>query len=120
MPVTTAKLVEPLPRIQLPAHEILEGTPDPGGQFTAYTADGRGSAGFWSCGTGRYEFYFDYDEFIYIVHGEMRVTDKATGATYALVDGDTAHFPSGVTTIWEITRPLTKYFVSIGGGESGS
>jgi len=112
MPVTVARLVEPLPAITLPQHEILEGAAAAGGQFTAESADRKASAGFWSCGVGRYEFYFGYDEFVYVVHGEVRVTELGAGATHVLGPGDTAHFPQGVTTIWEVTRPLTKYFVA--------
>lgn len=121
MPVTSAKLVEPLPSINLPQHEILEGQPGAGGQFTAESADRKACAGFWSCDVGRYEFYFGYDEFIYVVRGEVAVTElperdehgeRGPGATCVLGPGDTAHFPQGVTTIWEIRQPLTKYFVA--------
>lgn len=115
MTVTIAKLVEPLPRITLPDHEILDGTADAGGQFTARSADEEVTAGFWSCDVGRYEFLFDYDEFVYIIRGAMTVTVHGTGATHVLSDGDTAHFPQGVTTTWEITRPLLKYFVARAG-----
>lgn len=115
MTVTIGKLVEPLPRITLPPHEIKQGTGDAGGQFTAATADEFVTAGFWSCDVGRYEFAFDYDEFVYIIRGAMTVTVHGTGATHVLADGDTAHFPQGVTTTWEITRPLLKYFVARAG-----
>lgn len=112
MPVTVAKLVEPLPSITLPQHEILQGVPGAGGQFTARSADDNACAGFWSCGVGRYEFYFGYDEFVYVVRGEVTVIEVGSNARHVLGPGDTAHFPQGVTTIWEITRPLTKYFVA--------
>src|SRR5262245_30805458 len=112
MSVTVAKLVEPLPSISLPQHEILEGTPNAGGLFTASTADRVVTAGFWSCDVGRYEFYFDYDEFVYIIRGEVHVSEVGSPEVKVLAEGDTAHFPSGVTTIWTIKRPLTKYFVS--------
>jgi uncharacterized cupin superfamily protein len=112
MPVTVAKLVEPLPTITLPQAEILEGVPDAGGLFTAASADQKASAGFWSCDVGRYEFHFDYDEFVYVVRGEVTVTEVGSNATQTLGPGDTAHFPQGVTTIWTITRRLTKYFVA--------
>lgn len=112
MPVTVAKLVEPLPSIMLPQHEVLEGVPDAGGQFTAESADGNATAGFWSCDVGRYEFHFDYDEFVYLIRGEVRVTEAGSEASYLLREGDTAHFPQGVTTIWQVTRPMTKYFVA--------
>ena len=115
MPVTVARLVEPLPSITLPQHEILEGEPAAGGQFTAESADRNACAGFWSCGVGRYEFYFGYDEFVYVIRGEVAVTELGEGgpgATCVLGPGDTAHFPQGVTTIWEIRQPLLKYFVA--------
>ena len=112
MPVTTATLVEPLPSINLPDYEVLEGTPNAGGRFTAESADKKACAGFWSCDVGRYEFKFGYDEFVYVIRGEVAVTDLATNETCVLGPGDTAHFPQGVTTIWEIRRPLTKYFVA--------
>ena len=108
--VTTASLPADLPKITLPQHEILEGTPDARGLFTAESEDGGASAGFWACDVGRYEFVFDYDEFIYLIDGEMtvRLGDK----TWPMRAGDTAHFPQGVTVIWEVTRRVTKYFVA--------
>ena len=112
MPVTVSKHVEPLPAISLPQHEILEGTPDPGGVFTMRSADDVVTAGFWSCDVGRYQFHFDYDEFIYVIRGEVHVNEVGSTETHVLVEGDTAHFPAGVTTIWTIKRRLTKYFVA--------
>ena len=112
MPVTVAKLVEPLPSIVLPQHEILEGEPRAGGKFTAESADGNASAGFWFCDVGRYHFVFDYDEFVYVIRGEVIVSEVGSDTSYTLRAGDTAHFPQGVTTIWQITQPLTKYFVA--------
>jgi uncharacterized cupin superfamily protein len=108
--VTTASLPAELPRITLPQHEILEGTPDARGLFTAESEDGRATAGFWSCDVGRYEFVFDYDEFIYLIEGEMTVMHG--DQRWVVRAGDTAHFPQGVTVIWEVTRRVTKYFVA--------
>ncbi len=103
----------PLPSIELPAEEVLEGSPRARCLFTAQSADEGASAGFWSCEVGRYQFHFDYDEFVYIVEGELTVTDcRRGGPTRTLVAGDSAHFPQGCTTIWEVTRKLTKYFVA--------
>jgi uncharacterized cupin superfamily protein len=108
--VTTAALPAELPAITLPQHEILEGTPDARGLFTAESADGGATAGFWSCDVGRYEFVFDYDEFIYLIEGEMTVSHG--DRTWTMRAGDTAHFPQGITVIWQVTRRVTKYFVA--------
>jgi len=110
--VSTASRPPELPSITLPAHEILEGVPDARGQFTAESADGNCTAGFWACDVGRYEFVFDYDEFIYLIEGEVTVTQTGSDRTWTLRPGDTAHFPQGVTTVWQITRRMTKYFVA--------
>ena len=102
---------EPMPEITLPAHEILDGDPNASCLFTAQSAGRRATAGFWSCDVGRYEFYFDYDEFIYLIEGEVIVTQQ--GRSHTMRRGDTAHFPTGVTTIWEVTEKMTKYFVAV-------
>lgn len=94
----------------LPEEEILEGTPDARCLFTAESGDEGASAGFWSCEPGRYEFYFGYDEFVYLVEGELTVTQGSK--SFAMKPGDTAHFPQGCTTIWHVTKKMTKYFVA--------
>ena len=111
--VSVARLPTQLPSISLPEHEILEGTPDARAMFTAHSADDCASAGFWSCDVGRYEFVFDYDEFIYLIEGEVEVIEAAPSTKrYVLTAGDTAHFPQGITTIWQVNRRMTKYFVA--------
>lgn len=94
----------------MPEHEILEGEPDTRCLFTAQSADEGAVAGFWSCEPGRYEFEFDYDEFVYLIEGELTVTQG--DHSFSLKAGDTAHFPQGITTIWHVTRKMTKYFVA--------
>jgi uncharacterized cupin superfamily protein len=112
--VRVARLsAEAMPSISLPQHEILEGVPDARAVFTAESADQGACAGFWSCDVGRYEFAFDYDEFVYLIEGEVVVSEAAPSTrTYVLRAGDTAHFPQGITTIWQITQRITKYFVA--------
>jgi uncharacterized protein len=99
-----------LPEWPLPEHEILQGEPDCRCVFTAESEDEGASAGFWSCDAGRYEFYFDYDEFVYLVEGEMTVCQGEQ--RWPMRAGDTAHFPQGVTCVWEIQKRITKYFVA--------
>ena len=108
--ISRASLPSELPSITLPQHEILEGTPDARAMFTAHSADDGASAGFWSCDVGRYEFVFDYDEFIYLIAGEVEVSEGTT--SFVLRAGDTAHFPQGTTSIWQVRQRMTKYFVA--------
>ena len=99
-----------LPSMPLPQEEILEGVPDARCLFTAESEDEGASAGFWSCDVGCYEFYFGYDEFVYLVEGAVTVIQE--DRTFSMVPGDTAHFPQGCTTVWQVTRKMTKYFVA--------
>lgn len=113
--VTVSALADPLPAttsIELPAEEILDGTPDARCVFTAKSADDNAAAGFWSCEVGRYEFVFDYDEFVYLIRGEVIITEAGTNRTLTLRAGESAHFPQGCTTIWQVTRSMLKYFVA--------
>lgn len=111
--VSVAQRPGNLPEMPMPAHEILEGVPDTRCLFTAQSADYGATAGFWSCDVGRYEFYFDYDEFVYLIEGELTVTEcEPPHCSYSLRPGDTAHFPQGITTVWQVTKRMTKYFVA--------
>ena len=108
--VTVVPRPADLPEIRLPAHEIREGSAEASCLFTAQSADRKAAAGFWSCDVGTYEFVFDYDEFVYVIEGEMIV--EQDGESQRLAEGDTAHFPQGVTTTWRVLRKVTKYFVA--------
>ena len=101
---------DPMPEFPLPDEEILEGTPDCRGLFTVESADEGASAGFWSCDVGRYEFYFGYDEFVYLIEGELEVSCE--GQSYTLRPGDSALFPQGSTSIWHVKSKMKKYFVA--------
>jgi uncharacterized cupin superfamily protein len=85
-----------IPSISLPQHELLEGIPDARAMFTAKSADQGACAGFWSCDVGRHELVFDYDELIYLIEGEVVVSEAAPSTqSHVLKAGDTAHFPPG-------------------------
>lgn len=101
-----------MPEFPLPDEEILEGTPDCRGLFTVESADDGASAGLWACDVGRYQFYFGYDEFVYLIEGELEVTDVDGGKSYTLKPGDTALFPQGSTSIWHVKSKMKKYFVA--------
>jgi len=101
---------DPMPEMPVAPEEELEGKADARCLFTAQSADQQAIAGFWSCQPGRYEFYFGYDEFVYLVEGEVTVIQGERSIT--MRPGDTAHFPQGCTTIWQVTQKMTKYFVA--------
>ncbi|HEU0035269.1 MAG TPA: cupin domain-containing protein [Kofleriaceae bacterium] len=110
--VTVTAVPDRLDALELPPHEVLEGSPHAGLRFTAKSADDEAAAGFWSCEVGRYEFVFDYDEFVYLIRGEIVITEAGSNRTLVLRAGESAHFPQGTTSIWQVTQPVLKYFVA--------
>lgn len=99
-----------MPEMPVDPDEELEGTANAVGVFTATSSDDQCSAGFWSCDPGRYEFYFGYDEFVYLIEGELTVHEG--DKSYDLNPGDTAFFPQECTVIWHVKKRMTKYFVA--------
>ena len=100
-----------MPPISLPEHEVLEGSREAACLFSAVSRDRGAAAGFWSCGVGRYEFEFDYDEFFLLLEGRVEI-HQAGEAPLVVEPGDSVHVPQGITTTWIVTAPLKKYFVA--------
>jgi hypothetical protein len=89
---------------------VLEGTPQVRSKRVAESADGTSSTMVWSCTPGRFEWHYLVDEMLYILEGEVFVTDE-NGAVRRLGAGDMAFFPAGAISVWQVTRDLRKVAV---------
>ncbi len=97
----------------LPEREVLEGSPDAKLYITAESVEGDSRSGLWTCPTGKYRFFFPYEEYVYIVEGRVHIEDRfPPRRSYTLGPGDTAYFPIGAKTVWTVTEPLKKFFVA--------
>lgn len=103
---------EPFP---LDPEQLVRGEPDakvhwlfrsPPGQRPYWT-------GFWSVQPSTFRWSFLVHETAHILAGRVRVTAE-NGAVTELRAGDVAHFAKGTRTEWEVTEPLTKFFVEAG------
>lgn len=74
------------------------------------SADGRASAGYWQVEAGRSRWTFDYVEVIWVVEGEVIVTEDGERPVH-LSPGDVAVFPAGWKGEWDVPNGLKKFYV---------
>ncbi len=98
-----------LPPMPIEPAWILEGDPVAKGTVIVQSADKLVSTGLWSCTPGKFRWTFAGDEFVYLLAGEVTVTDS-TGGKITLHPGDLAHFPRGAETVWHVTQEVRKVF----------
>lgn len=64
----------------------------------------------WSCTKGRFRWHYQVDEMVHILSGVVIVTDH-TGAEQRLTPGDTAFFPAGSSSLWQVNEDMRKIAV---------
>jgi uncharacterized cupin superfamily protein len=86
---------------------ILEGKPVARNQVVSRSADGTATTFLWDCTAGRFNWYYDVDETLYIIEGDVVIKDHA-GATRSLSVGDTIFFPAGTRVEWYVENYVRK------------
>jgi uncharacterized protein len=94
----------------MPTHWVIEGTPVVRTARLATSADQTSSVMVWSCTAGRFEWRYLVDETLYILSGEVFVTDE-TGEVRRLESGDMAFFPAGSRSVWHVPCEVKKIAV---------
>lgn len=107
-PVVIAATAEAeLTPVPIPADWVIEGTPQVRSKRLTTTPDRAATAFVWACSPGRFHWYYDVDEFLHIMSGEVFVTDEK-GNVRRLGPGDMAFFPAGGHSIWHVTQEIKK------------
>src|SRR5262249_24246591 len=86
---------------------IIEGNPQARARRLAESADRTSSVMAWSCTPGRFEWHYAVDETVYVISGEVLVTDE-NGKIHRLGPGDMAFFLAGSHSGWQGTKPVRK------------
>ncbi|MBC2885371.1 cupin domain-containing protein [Ochrobactrum sp. CM-21-5] len=86
---------------------VLQGNPQARSCEQSASADCAAYTAIWDCTAGTFRWYFGWDETVYILEGEVHVTD-ADGGTRTLRAGDVAYFRGGTWAIWKIDTYLKK------------
>ena len=98
-----------LPPMPIEPSWIVAGKPSARGKVLVQSADQCLSSGLWECTAGEFRWTFSWDEFVYILEGEVTIREDG-GAAHTLAPGDFAHFPIGLTTFWTVGRYVKKAF----------
>ncbi len=86
---------------------VLEGNPQARSSEQSASPDRAAYTAIWDCTAGTFRWYFGWDETVYILEGEVHVTD-ADGGTRTLRAGDVAYFRGGTWATWKIDNYLRK------------
>jgi uncharacterized cupin superfamily protein len=86
---------------------ILEGAPTARIEHLSSSADGTASTYFWDCTAGRFNWFYSFDETLYILEGGMTLKESS-GRTYPVVAGDTIFFPAGSSAEWTVQNYVRK------------
>lgn len=97
----------------IPTDHVLEGDPVARSCDLSQSRDKGLSMNLWDCTAGRFTWSYYGDELVHILEGEVRVTDEQ-GHETRLQAGDTAHFPAGAETIWDVPRYVKKLAIHRG------
>ncbi len=76
-------------------------------KYLARSADGASSVMAWSCTAGRFIWCYKVDEMLYVIAGEVFVTDE-NGGVRRLGPGDMAFFPAGARSVWHVPHEVRK------------
>lgn len=98
-----------LPPMPIDPNWIVAGKPEARGTVLVQSEDCTLSTGLWECTAGDFRWTFGWDEFVYILEGEVTIRDPS-GQAITLQRGDIAHFPLGMTTQWHVPKYVRKVF----------
>jgi uncharacterized cupin superfamily protein len=85
---------------------ILEGNPIARNNILSRSADGAATTILWECTAGRFRWFYDIDETVYVIEGCVLVKDAA--GTRRLNAGDTFYFPKGARAEWHVENYVRK------------
>lgn len=63
----------------------------------------------WSCGVSHFPWTYGEQETSLLIEGAVTVTPDG-GEPVALLAGDMATFPAGLSCVWYVTQPLRKHY----------
>ena len=89
---------------------VLEGDPQARSNWWSASSDGVDQNYVWECTAGRFRWYFDRDETVHIISGEVRISGDGVPETW-LRAGDAALFRAGTWAVWFVPSYVLKHAV---------
>lgn len=91
----------------IPQDWILEGNPAARSKRLAVSTDQLATTWMWDCTAGRFDWFYDDDEFIHVLEGSAVIEDAA-GVQQRLQAGDTFLFPAGSHYEWKVANYVRR------------
>jgi uncharacterized protein len=86
---------------------ILEGNPIARLEHLWSSADGTASSYFWDCTQGRFNWFYSFDETLFVLEGSVTLRSPA-GISQHVKAGDTIFFPAGAAAEWTVDKYIRK------------
>lgn len=86
---------------------IIDGTPQARLDSLSMGTNGWSSTDHWDCTAGKFNWYFEWDETVLFLEGEVHVTDDR-GNTYVGRPGVSMLFPAGTHAVWHVPVYVRK------------
>jgi uncharacterized cupin superfamily protein len=86
---------------------ILEGDPVARNKVLSSSADGTSSTLIWDCTAGRFNWFYDADETLFVLEGGVQLRDVA-GNVRDLHAGDSVFVPAGSRAEWTVDTYIRK------------
>jgi uncharacterized protein len=85
---------------------ILEGSPTARNRTISTSKDGTASSLIWDCTAGKFNWFYDVDETVYVIEGSVLL--KENGVQRRVSAGETVHFPVGAKVEWTVEKYIRK------------
>lgn len=89
---------------------ILEGKPEARNMFLFKSADGTATAWIWDCTAGKFNWFYDVDETVYLIEGSVIIKDHAGGVSQVTA-GQSIFFPAGSSAEWTVPHYVRKFAI---------
>jgi uncharacterized protein len=86
---------------------ILEGAPVTNAKVISNSSDGTARTLVWDCTAGRFNWFYDIDETVYVIEGSARIKNEK-GETKLVSAGDTILFRAGSKAEWTVDKYIRK------------
>jgi len=86
---------------------VLEGNPVTHNKLLSTSADGTATTLFWDCTAGRFNWYYDVDETVYVLEGSVTIKNQQ-GLARRVSAGDWIFFPKGSHAEWTVHEYVRK------------
>src|ERR1700677_4157842 len=86
---------------------VLEGNPVARNQLLSVSADGAARSYIWDCTAGRFNWFYEAEESIYVIQGGVVIKDA--GGVRRLGAGDTIVFAPGARVEWHVEHYIRKF-----------